>query len=133
MVSRQFCFRYGSETVPLAGNSTHSSTVVTPASATEPAQVEITLHQRKIATGPVNDHRRCICSQQGRALCGVCVVAKRWRPGRIFQDISYGDGLAVLKGAAQLASLPRPLSWGTHCFRRGWADDVLQAGYIASF
>ena len=34
----------------------------------------------------------------------------------------------MLKACASVASLPKPASWGTHAFRRGWADDVLKVG-----
>ena len=63
-----------------------------------------------------------------RSVCGVCVLSRRWASGRIFPEITYTDGLAVLKAAAELTGLPSPLTWDTHCFRRGWADDVLREG-----
>ena len=70
----------------------------------------------------------CICSPQGRRLCGVCILARRWTPGCIFPEITYTEGLAVVEAAAELIGLSSPLAWGTRCFRRGWADGVLREG-----
>ena len=48
---------------------------------------------------------RCVCALQGRRLCGVCALHRRMpRAGvLLFPEISYRDGLALLKrGAMEL-------------------------------
>ena len=40
----------------------------------------------------------------------------------------YEDNLAILKIGAQEIGLPHTDEWGTHTFRRRWADETLQAG-----
>ena len=37
-------------------------------------------------------------------------------------------GLALVKAAASIIGINEPMAWGTHVFRRGWADEALQAG-----
>ena len=34
----------------------------------------------------------------------------------------------MLKVAAELCGFERAMEWGTHAFRRGWADEALRAG-----
>ena len=128
IVSRQFALRYGAEAALLAGESDHSRVEIKEPAQHSVAEADIILLRRKMCDAPVTISRRCICAPQGRALCGVCVLRRRWSRGRIFPDVTYEEGLAVVKAAAQLAGLPNPLAWGTHAFRRGWADEVLAAG-----
>ena len=56
------------------------------------------------------------------------ILDARWQTGRIFPQLDYASGLGLLKAAADLAGLPEPFSWGTHAFRRGWAQEALVAG-----
>ena len=79
-------------------------------------------------SAPVSVVRRCICKLQGRPLCGVCILQRRWCATRIFPTIVYADALALLKVAAEECDFDRALGWGTHAFRRGWADEALLAG-----
>ena len=67
---------------------------------------------------------------QGKALCGVCALTSLPHDGaaRIFAGINYGSALAALRVAAARLGLERASEWGTHCFRRGWADKALVAG-----
>ena len=48
--------------------------------------------------------------------------------GLLFPDLTYTQGLAFLKVAAQALAFPNTQSWSTHAFRRGWAQEALQAG-----
>ena len=72
--------------------------------------------------------RRCICRLQSRQLCGVCILSARLGGPRVFPSLTYTDGLAYLKSAAVRLGLDSATAWGTHCFRRGWADEVLREG-----
>ena len=128
VVARHFCLRYGAEVVPLEWNGAHSHVLIDVANDGR-QQVELTFMRRKLQNNPVTVTRRCICALQGKRLCGVCILAKRpERIGKVFPTLSYSDGLALLKVAAQGLQLPNALAWGTHAFRRGWADEALQAG-----
>jgi hypothetical protein len=128
VVARHFCLRYGAEVVPLEGNGSHSKIDIIAPTGEAGRQVSITLYDRKLQKQPVVVFRRCICKLQGRTLCGVCVLARRWEHGRVFPAVCYTSGLGLLKAAASLVGLPQPFSWGTHAFRRGWADEALKAG-----
>ena len=46
----------------------------------------------------------------------------------MFPHVSYAEGLAYLKAADMLLKLKRASEWGTHAFRRGWANEALNAG-----
>ena len=48
----------------------------------------------------------------------------------IFPGVSYGTALATLKVAALALGFPKAESWGTHAFRRGWADEALMHGGV---
>ena len=86
------------------------------------------LKDRKMCLEPVEIVRRCICKIQGRKLCGVCVLKRRYRSGLIFPDLTYNSTLAFLKLAARVLDLHDAQYWGTHAFRRGWASDALKEG-----
>ena len=45
-----------------------------------------------------------------------------------FAHISYSEALAFLKAAATALGFPEARHWGTHAFRRGFANDALRAG-----
>ena len=109
-------------------NGDHSRVEFLVAEGTRP-EVTLTLNHRKLQKAPVEIRRRCICELQSRALCGVCtLVDMPSREGRVFPTLTYSQGLASLKLAATELSLPNAEAWGTHCFRRGWADEALQSG-----
>ena len=86
------------------------------------------LADRKMQLEPVEVVRSCICQLQGKRLCGVCVVKRRWNDGPLFPDITYREALAFLKLSATHLGLEHGASWGTHAFRRGWANEALQEG-----
>ena len=78
--------------------------------------------------------RRCICKLQGRALCGACVLRARRNQARVFPYFTYADGLAYLKSAAMHLKFEKATEWGTHAFRRSWANEALKAcGVTALF
>jgi len=113
----------------MTGRGQHS--VVNISSVDGRKQATLTLLKRKCQQHPVEVTRRCICALQGRQLCGVCILASRHDENgsdRLFPDISYTESLALLKSAAQELGLEQAQCWGTHAFRRGWADEALQAG-----
>ena len=86
------------------------------------------MKRRKMMNEPVEIVRHCICSLQGRQLCGVCTLERRWCSGRIFAAISYHSALALLKTAAKFLKFDNDHMWGTHVFRRGWAEEALKEG-----
>jgi len=125
VVARHFCLRYAAEAIPLEGQGDHSEVRLDEG---VPLQVTIILKHRKMHSAPVAVVRRCICKLQGRSLCGVCILRRRWCISRIFPLIVYADALGLLKVSAEECGLERAMEWGTHCFRRGWADEALKAG-----
>ena len=69
--------------------------------------------------------RVCVCQLQGKRLCAVCIIRHSLRPGeQLLPGVNYVDGLACVKLAAAHLGLHRALEWGTHCFRRGRADQA---------
>ena len=49
-----------------------------------------------------------------------------------FGHVSYSEALAFLKAGAVALALPQALHWGTHAFRRGFANDALRAGGVSA-
>ena len=126
VVARQFCLRYGEV---LQMGSVEAPVSITATVGTR-VEVSVTYMHRKCYSEPVTVSRRCICSLQGKALCGVCIVQSRLQnacAGLVFPRVTYSESLALLKLAAQACGRAHPASWGTHAFRRGWATECLQA------
>ena len=128
VVARHFCLRFASEVVPLEHDGPHSRVVL--AVDGDLPKACIYLHKRKMHTETVVVTRRCICALQSRQLCGVCVLQRRAGRGRLFPGLSYRAALATLKAAALALGFERAAEWGTHAFRRGWADECLAAGGV---
>ena len=128
VVARHFCLRYASEVLPLSRNSAHSSVDV--AESAGLPQVTLHLHSRKACRGTVAVVRRCICAKQTPELCGVCILKESVRGNLFFPGLTYSSALAALKMAALALGFPKAESWGTHAFRRGWADEALQHGGV---
>ena len=128
VVARHFCLRFASEVVPLEHDGPHSRVVL--AVEGDLPKACIYLHKRKMHTETVVVTRRCICALQSRQLCGVCVLQRRAGRGRLFPGLSYRAALATLKAAALALGFERAAEWGTHAFRRGWADECLAAGGV---
>ena len=127
VVARHFCLRYASEVLPLARRSAHSSVDVVDVAGVP--QATLHFHHRKACRGTVAVVRQCICAKQTRELCGVCVLKERASES-FFPGLTYSSALANLKLAAIALGFPKAESWGTHAFRRGWADEALQHGGI---
>ena len=53
-------------------------------------------------------------------------------PGMPFGHVSYSEALAFLKAGAVALNLPDARGWGTHAFRRGFANDALRAGGVSA-
>ena len=81
-------------------------------------------------TARARSPRRCICQLQTPELCGVCALKRQLGKGALFPSLSYDLALSSLKVAAAGLQFPRAAHWGTHCFRRGWGDEVLAAGGV---
>jgi hypothetical protein len=128
VVARHFCLRYQAEVVPMEGNGKHSMVELVRETNHKGKEASLTLFHRKLQSQPVVVTRRCICALQGRQLCGVCVLHRRWNAGRIFPEVCYTSSLGFLKAAVAIGGLANPNTWGTHAFRRGRADEALQAG-----
>ena len=126
VVARHFCLRYGAEVVPMESAGTHSAISI--GTSKELPVLTLTLFHRKLQQVPVMVVRRCICKLQGRALCGVCILQSRYGGGQVFPGLSYVEGLAYLKAGATQLKFERAAEWGTHAFRRGWANESLKAG-----
>ena len=56
------------------------------------------------------------------------MLKRRFCEGRLFPQLDYSGSLASLKVAAEHCGIDRAMEWGTHAFRRGWADEALKAG-----
>ena len=128
VVARQFCLRYASEVLPLARDSAHSSVRISDGPGV--AEATVIFHSRKGCKDAVAVVRRCICAMQTPELCGVCVLKKCTSQTLFFPGVSYGAALATLKIAAMALGFPKAESWGTHAFRRGWADEALAHGGV---
>ena len=93
-------------------------------------EATIVFHKRKMQNKPVHVVRQCVCKAPAPDLCGVCVIRRRRGRGPLFPALQYDRALAALKTAALALGFPRGAEWGTHCFRRGWANDALRHGGV---
>ena len=122
-IARQFCLRY-SEVLALG-----TGAVAFRFTGEGRKTCVIRFTRRKAYNEPCETTRRCICHLQGRLLCGVCaLLALGDAEPAPFAGVQYADALAVLKLAASALELPSAPAWGTHAFRRGFADEALQHG-----
>ena len=123
VIARQFCLRY-SELLLLGSN-----VVTFRFSGDERKTCVIRFAHRKCYNEPCETTRRCICQLQGRSLCGVCELFSVGAAVSVpFASVQFADALAVLKLAAAALQLRSAAAWGTHAFRRGFADEALQQG-----
>ena len=122
-IARQFCLRY-SELLNLG-----QSDVSFRFSGGDRKTCVVRFAHRKCYNEPCETTRRCICHLQGRTLCGVCSLFSLGEQAPVpFANARYSDALAVLKLAASALHLRNAPAWGTHAFRRGFADEALQQG-----
>ena len=122
VVTRHFCLRY-SETLSLG------STAAPFRFARGGSEAILTFVRRKCYKAPVDVTRKCICTNGAHALCGVCALAKAGKASaEPFSHIRYAEALAFLKAGAGALGLPQAQHWGTHAFRRGFANYALRCG-----
>ena len=124
-VARAFMLRVPSEGIPLAWQRAHSNVVLTEGSAT------ITLARRKNARHPTKMTRKCCCQSTGRELCAV-----HWLHD-LRSRISSGDRLfhftpsyfnRKVKEYALTLGFEGAARASSHGFRRGMAQDIVDAG-----
>ena len=122
-IARHFCLRY-SEVLNLG---THAVAFRFTGEGRKTCIIRFA--HRKSYNEPCETTRRCICHQQGRLLCGACTLFSLGETSAVpFSGIQYADALAVLKLAANALHLRSAPAWGTHAFRRGFANEALQQG-----
>ena len=90
--------------------------------------ISYTIKDRKMCLEPVEVVRNCICQKQGKKLCGVCVLRRRWTRGKLFPNVTYKQALGLIKSAACRLHLDNAQLWATHAFRRGFAAEALKEG-----
>ena len=123
-VSRHFCLRY-SETLSLGADAAPFRFV---GSGTG-SEAVVTFMRRKCYRAPVEVSRKCICTGRTQSLCGVCALRQAAAESPTpFSHVRYSEALAFLKAAATAMHFENAQHWGTHAFRRGFADDALRAG-----
>ena len=124
-IARHFLMRVPSEAIPLEWAGSHSTVVLTD------TQCSITLMRRKNRSKPTTLTRHCICAESGKLLCSVhWMLTLQGRPGnggRVFGLSKHHLARKVkqLAGAIGVAESHRV---GTHAFRRGMAQDMLDMG-----
>ena len=124
-VARLFLLRVPSEGVPLQWDGDHSSISL------EPSKATITLVRRKNSKAPVTLSRDCCCRSSGRKLCAVCWLHYLRRlgngQGRVF-DFTRAHFASCTKRFSTQLGFPEASYVGTHSFRRGMAQDILDHG-----
>ena len=124
-ISRLYMLRVPSEGLPLQWQGTHSTVVLQDQSAT------ITLTKRKNHRAPTDLVRECCCPTSGRALCAVHWI-QRLRESEGTSASLFGVKLhsfrTRIKALAQQVGVTDWAHVGTHSFRRGMAQDIVDAG-----
>ena len=81
------------------------------------------------ATGRLWTWRANLYVQSAGICCVACAPCVKLRkPAVRISHIAYAEALAFLKAGATALALPQAQHWGTHAFRRGFANDALRAG-----
>jgi hypothetical protein len=122
-LARQFLLRVPSEGLPLQWEGTHSSVSLAG------GVCQITLRSRKNSRVPVTMTRTCCCSSASPRLCGLhwlLRLGKNGDEGKIF-TISKDSFSKFIKRAAADVGVPNADRTGTHAFRRGMAQDLLES------
>ena len=89
----------------------------------------VTFTRGKCYKVPVDVVRKCLCTGVKNVLCGVCALeGAAGASNTPFAHITYSEALAFLKAGATALGLPQAQHWGTHAFRRGFANDALRSG-----
>ena len=126
-IARLYMLRVPSECIPLQVAGGHSEI------HTQEKAASIILFRRKNFQTPTVVHRHCVCETEGRTLCGVCWLVE-WirgmgpRPsGRLF-DITATTFTKHLRRDVLSAGVAQAPKLGSHCWRRGMAQDLVNAG-----
>ena len=123
-VSRLFLLRVPSEAAPLEWDGQHSKVIL------ESEKVTITLMRRKNMEVPSMLERSCCCVSSSPRLCaahwlhrvrGMSIV------GKVF-SISAAMFLKKVRIYAQSRNIPSAMRMGSHAFRRGMAQDIVDQG-----
>ena len=123
-VSRLFLLRVPSEAIPLQWSGAHSRVELTA------TQAKITLMRRKNCATPSTLTRDFCCASSGRALCAVHWLHQLWSTkssSNVFAMTTSRLRKAI-KNVAMRAAVPDWQNLGTHAFRRGMAQDILDHG-----
>ena len=124
-VARQFLLRVPSEGIPLQWDGSHSNV------ALEPTRASITLYKRKNSRVPVTLTRECCCTAAGERLCAVHWLHALRRSsagcGQVF-SVSKHYFAKKIKELARQIGMEEHARLGTHAFRRGMAQDIIDNG-----
>ena len=124
-ISRLFLLRVPSEGVPLEWDGQHSKVTVSGDTAT------ILLTRRKNSAVPTEMVRQCCCSSSTRRMCAVHWIGRIREhvseSGRMF-SLSSREFLSTVRRLALELGVPHHAQIGTHAFRRGMAQDIIDAG-----
>jgi hypothetical protein len=123
-ISRLFMLRVPSECLPLAWASSHSSVRV------EENKLSITLTKRKNNAHATTLIRPCVCATQGDVLCPLHLLRRlhpQARNGRLF-TMTASRFLAQIRWHAEMVKFSQARLVGTHSFRRGLAQDIVDKG-----
>ena len=125
--SRLFMLRVPSECLPLQLAGEHSEVHI------GTNDISLTLFRRKNCSGPTVIHRRCVCATEGRTLCAVCAL-KLWidrfrgqHPAKLFR-VSAKSFVKYMRRDAARCGLTGAALLGSHAWRRGMAQDIVNAG-----
>ena len=122
-LARQFLLRVPSEGIPLQWNGAHSSVSLTG------GVCQITLRSRKNSRIPVTMVRDCCCYSASPRLCSLhwlMRLKKDGMDGRVF-NVSKDAFARYIKRAAAAVGVESAERTGTHAFRRGMAQDLLES------
>jgi len=123
-IARLFLLRVPSEALPLEWDGDHSRISLRDSDAT------IVLMRRKNVTTPTSMTRACCCESSGRGLCAVHWLHdlhRRSPSGRLFQ-FNVAQFRRYTQAFATMVGVSMPGRVGTHAFRRGMAQDIVDAG-----
>ena len=124
-IARLYMLRVPSEGLPLQWHGAHSKIEVQANSA------RITLAKRKNHRAPIDLVRECCCSTSGRALCAVHwlqQLRERDVGATGLFDVPLHRFRAKIKELAQQVGVTDWAHVGTHSFRRGMAQDIVDTG-----
>ena len=125
-VSRLFLLRVPSEALPLQWAGEHSSIDF------DSQSVKITLMRRKNVRHPTTLTRSCCCKTSGKRLCAFHRLLA-WKQSASEQStqvfsLSKQQFIATVRELAMEVGIEHANKVGTHAFRRGMAQDILDVG-----